>query len=1170
MNNSQAQIVAGRYQLLTLLGEGGMGSVYKAYDRLNRQTVALKKIIISNLNIGLDLRMMLAQEFQVLASLRHPNIISVLDYGFDDQGQPYFTMDLIENPKTLLNASRNSTLPEKLMLLAQLLQALLYLHRRHILHRDLKPSNILVTQHQLKVLDFGLAIAKIDIQTLDGQQVIGTPGYIAPEILIGDSITEATDLYAVGVLAYELVTGHPVFDTTNLMKLLYAPLTITPDFERLEKISVSTPANDLTSATSEKETSQREHDEGSIDKSTTLDLRTVNHAQVATTLPIINFVKTIELSDPIVSQHDEQQITQLNPTLPIMTSFGMLTATDTEDSPSKSEPMTVARVVRKLLARNPAQRYQSAGEVMEDLQQLSDISFVFEDTFTRESFLQAARFIGREPEMARLEAAVEVVVQHTGQLWYITGETGVGKSRLFDELRIRALVRGLLVLRGQANPHGGPYQIWREPLRRLVLQQSLSDVDASLLKTIVNDLDVLLERPVTPLHAIDADELQKRLLATLHSLFQNQQQPIVLLLEDLHWAGEESLTIIRYLQQNIGNLPLLIMGSYRDDGLFSLPDEGHTITLQRLNEQEVADLSAAMLGESAHKTEIRNLLYQQTEGNAFFLVEVIRSLAEEAGQLDKIGSVPLPESVLTQGVYEVVQRRLTRIASDDLPLLRIAAAVGRELDLTLLKKISQDLEAWLYRCSDANILEVQEDHWRFSHDKLREGVLAVLSVTQKVAIHHKAAEIIESLYGDRSNYAAILAYQWGEAKNQQKQLFYSLKAGEYAYLTSDNTKALSYFQTVLVLLKRLNPQHRIIQEGKIYLLQAQASLRLGQGDNALACIQKALERAENDSVRASVICFRGQVHNRQGEYPNAVLDLTAALSIYRALNDQTGMALALTGLGQAYLYQGRLDEAIDSLYESLKISREMQNIERIAFALLNLGPLAASMGDFEAGQRHLEESLALYQHLGDRNSMAGAFLHLGMTAHMQGALNQAQTYYQQCEKHFIEIGDLHGLSASLNNQGAIAVVWLQHQNAVAYFERSLKISREIQDLWGTANTLSNMAQIALDLKDYNLSSLHLYEALQIAYSQQATPLILEILFGFGRLWAAMAQIDKANSLLTFVIKHDVTGFDIKEKAQAVLTALDVSELQQDEIMDLTSLVRDIMEQRHLTQIFSAK
>ncbi|KAB2860075.1 MAG: serine/threonine protein kinase, partial [Anaerolineae bacterium] len=160
-------LLGNRYQLHEKLGEGGMGAVYRATDRLTGQAVALKRVLIPTGGTSPEtdssrLRLSLAREFQTLASLRHPNVIGVEDYGFDTNQQPYFTMTLLEKPQTILEVGAKASLDQKIDLLIQLLQAMAYLHRRGILHRDLKPANVLVEDGEtVRVLDFGLATAQV-------------------------------------------------------------------------------------------------------------------------------------------------------------------------------------------------------------------------------------------------------------------------------------------------------------------------------------------------------------------------------------------------------------------------------------------------------------------------------------------------------------------------------------------------------------------------------------------------------------------------------------------------------------------------------------------------------------------------------------------------------------------------------------------------------------------------------------------------------------------------------------------------------------------------------------------------------------------------------------------------------------------------------------------------
>ncbi|HLY27528.1 MAG TPA: serine/threonine-protein kinase, partial [Aggregatilineales bacterium] len=208
--------VSPRYQLLNQLGAGGMGVVHRALDRLSGQVVALKQVTVdsgqllfaSQADTGHDsqtVRLALAHEFKTLASLRHPNIVSVIDYGFDAQHQPYFTMTLLENAQTILQAGAEQPVEVQYGLLMQLLQALLYLHRRGILHRDLKPGNVVAVNGEVKVLDFGLSVAHGE-----GGGPAGTLAYMAPELLEGASASEASDLYAFGLIGYEMLAGrHP-------------------------------------------------------------------------------------------------------------------------------------------------------------------------------------------------------------------------------------------------------------------------------------------------------------------------------------------------------------------------------------------------------------------------------------------------------------------------------------------------------------------------------------------------------------------------------------------------------------------------------------------------------------------------------------------------------------------------------------------------------------------------------------------------------------------------------------------------------------------------------------------------------------------------------------------------------------------------------------------------
>lgn len=177
--------ISQRYLLRHKIGDGGMGEVYAAFDRLTGALIALKRVLVAahDLTFGTkpsegDLRRVLAGEFRVLASLRHPHIISVLDYGFDADRVPYYTMTLVEDARTVVQAAPGLTLEGRVAAFAEMLQALAYLHRRGILHRDLKPGNVLVDKYGVvKLLDFGLATQDRALGSS------GTLAYMPPELV---------------------------------------------------------------------------------------------------------------------------------------------------------------------------------------------------------------------------------------------------------------------------------------------------------------------------------------------------------------------------------------------------------------------------------------------------------------------------------------------------------------------------------------------------------------------------------------------------------------------------------------------------------------------------------------------------------------------------------------------------------------------------------------------------------------------------------------------------------------------------------------------------------------------------------------------------------------------------------------------------------------------------
>ena len=653
MNTSvDGVVINNRYQILDLIGTGGMGKVYKALDRLTGDHVAVKRVLTRDPNTRhgrteseeANFRVALAQEFRTVASLRHPYIISVLDYGFDTsesgEGQPFFVMEFLENRRTIVAHSEAKPLQIRLEILIQALEALRYLHHRGVIHRDLKPDNIIVTTEHVKVLDFGLAIVRNPQSPITEDNAIsGTVAYMAPEILRGMTATEVSDLYALGVIAYQVLTGVYPYKSESFGALMSEILFKHPDILLIE---------------------QTLQNEG-------IDIQTISKLQV---------------------------------------------------------------MLARLLEKDPAERYQHVTDVLAPLYRMAGHADQSESSAVRESFLQAAQLVGREQEMSLLTSALIAAVNGRGSTWLIGGESGIGKSRLLDELRIQALVDGVIVLQGGAVAEGGaPYQVWRDIIRRLLLQSDLSDLDASILKPLIPDISRLLGHDIPDVPDIGAVASFNRLVVAITNLFIRQQTPLLVLLEDLQWSPE-SIEILKKLAPQVGSQRLLLIGTYRSDELPHLPHEipeAKTLQLEHLAPNAIADLSAAMVGERGRAQQVLELLADQTDGNVLFIIEVMRALVEESGRIENIGQ-NVPVSLFGGGVQKVIAHRLNRIPPEFHALLRTAAVQGKIIDLKVMQYLfsAQQIEHGLQVASDASLLTVQEDQWRFTHDKIRETLLAAI------------------------------------------------------------------------------------------------------------------------------------------------------------------------------------------------------------------------------------------------------------------------------------------------------------------------------------------------------------------------------------------------------------------------------------------------------------
>lgn len=979
-----------------------MGVVYRADDRLTGQTVALKRVIIprqsdeTQPSASQNMRIALSNEFRTLASLHHPNIITVLDYGFDTDRQPFFTMNWLENPRSIVEDTQEKSLPEKVQVILELLQALNYVHRRGIIHRDLKPGNILLTSEgEVKVLDFGLATvtdAADEVQS----GMVGTLAYMAPELFMEEPASVASDLYAVGVIACELFQGRRPFESHTASILITEILSSLPDVIGLD-----------------------------------------------------------------------------------------------ED---------VSPVVEKLLEKQPPARYASVSDVIQAFAQNTGVTIPVESTAVRESFLQAAQFVGREAELKQLTMALNSVVKPgqddtpnvIGSAWLIGGESGVGKSRLLEEMRIQALVSGALVLHGQSVAEGGlPYQLWREPVRRLLLASEVSDTDAAILKEIVPDVDELLERPVPEVPLVEGKAGQRRLLATMTSLFRQQTAPMLLLLEDLQWA-DEGLEAFKTLISIALELPILMIATYRDDERPGLPEElpgVQVLKLNRLSTEGVSQLSASMLGDLGTQPHIVDFLHRETEGNTFFLVEVVRALAEEAGSLSNIAQMTLPQKVFAGGVQRIVQRRLDHTPPEVRAFLKLVAVAGRELDLKTLQtalyaqgKDNQTLEDWLTICANAAILEIYDGNWRFAHAKLREGVLQDLSEDEQRVFHREVAQAIEKTYPDDKAQAVILASHWRAASNPDKEKHYLNMALDISRQINMYQDTIDYAQRLLDLLH----EDDLLEKVRLEIILATTYARLQRYNEAQNLFEKSLDMSRREDSHlyiAQALHGIGNMKREQGQLAEAMDYFQQSLTVSQDLNEPQLLGKIHLDTGSVYLIQGQYDDATQYYDKALSLLTEVDPYTA-AGTLMNWGIVHDRQGKISAALSNYEKALETFRALGDRYGQGITLANIGLAYRKLGRFEAARDYFVQYQTIAREIGSPLQEAIAFINLAENACDRGEFAEAHQYIAKNLLLREQYGDNYYTASNLGNLGLVYLLQGDHEAAQKSLAEGIEMADKTQ--------------------------------------------------------------------------------------
>lgn len=630
--------------------------------------------------------------------------------------------------------------------------------------------------------------------------------------------------------------------------------------------------------------------------------------------------------------------------------------------------------------------------------------------------------IGRTAQLGALDALLEQARQKRGRVALIAGEAGIGKSRLVAETRTRAVNLGFVILEGRCfeNDRALPYAPLLDLLRAFIKTRSTDDL-ARRLDPMESELVKLLPElspffsVLSPALALEPEQAKRRLVITLTQFFLNRaaNQRTVIILEDLHWSDDTSLEFLLHLARHLASEPILLLLTFRSDETHSrLPhflaqlDREHLaveLTMTRLARDQVEALLRAIF-ELARpvRAEFLDALFELTDGNPFFIEEVLKSLITEGDIFFRRGGwdrKPIYELNIPRTVQDAVQSRMDRLSAAARETLKLAAVAGRRFDFALLQELAQMDESELLRIvkelvAAQLLVEESAEQFAFRHALTRQAAYASLLIRERKKYHSVIAEAMARLYENetqRAAHAADLAYHFYEAGLWEQALLYSQRAGAQAQAVYAPREARDHFTRALSAAQ----QAGLAAAPGLYRARGQANETLGDFVKARADYEnefdaaRALQdpRAEWQSLIDLGVLWSSRDYKQTGDY------FGRALGLARTLDDFATLANSLNRIGNWHTNISQPLEALRYHREALALFQKLNDTYGLAETYDLLGLASFDASDLLQGSRHTLQAVKLFRALDNRAGMASSLATLalrGLHYHSETAVAVAE------------------------------------------------------------------------------------------------------------------------------------------------------------------------------------
>jgi len=697
-------------------------------------------------------------------------------------------------------------------------------------------------------------------------------------------------------------------------------------------------------------------------------------------------------------------------------------------------------------------------------------------------------FVGRGKEVDLLTRLLTQTAAGQGQMASITGEPGIGKSRLVQETTVLARGQGFHVLSAQCYlvEQSMPYQPLIDLARQVMASdnrwQQLAPIWLRELAVLVPEMgDVAASATVVPPPSDEPDESpQGRLFQAIFHLFANQadQYRLLLVMEDIHWADPATLQCLHFLARHIVRLPIALILTLRGESittdadliamLHSLRREAHitSLSLARLTEADTTALLTQTADTAPYADRLSHWLHQETDGNPFFFISTLQSLRED-GLLDDAAKTDWqalartdPTLTLPDAIRDLVRDRLQRLPQAEREALDWVAVYGRRLDFSTLQAISHQPQMTLLNAVEQlggrQLLVETTGRYDFDHNKTREAVYYDLSAARRGLYHRQIAEALEVLPPSPDR-ASILALHFERGGENEKAFTYWMQAGKHALDTYAYQQTARHYERALALADQPAAQM------DAYLGLGRALILLDDHKAATSVIRQGLHLAErygDDVRRARLLYVQAQNASRQHRSDGGKPEVKAALIAAEQAGDEVYLAQSLLLLTEVYESSGDLGSALKTATRARIVSSRLNDNQLEARALVEVGFLHAQRAEYSEAVNAAERGLSLLAETDNRNAIAYAWNILGRALGGRGDYGRAFDAFQRSQEEAQIVSDRYLLAQVFNMQGWLHRELGDYESALSLDEKGVDLSKQ----WGKPSPeISARLNVCLDV-----------------------------------------------------------------------------------------------------------